>query len=109
MVVGTVTNTSLSLSWDPPLLGEDGADGGRPDDTIMYGLHYQREGRDIVTFAIVDATNGAIEGLTPFTNYTVYVSSENAVSGMDPNIPGRSDSVQITTDIGGECLLPHHL
>ena len=109
MVVGTVTNTSVSLSWDPPLLSEDGADGGRPNDTIMYGLHYQRDGGAIVTFGIVDDTNGTIEGLTPFTHYTVYVSSENAVSGMDPNIPGRSDSVQIMTDIGGECLPLHYL
>ena len=56
----------------------------------------------IVKLGYVNETNGTVGGLFPFTEYTVYVSSENGVSGMDPGILGRSASVQIMTLIGSE-------
>ena len=39
--------------------------------------------------------NGTVEGLFQFTDYTLYVSSENGVSGIDPDILGCSASIQI--------------
>ena len=101
VVTGGPTNTSITLSWVPPT-----GDGGRPADVITYGFHARPVGEDdIVTLGYMNKTNGTAEGLFPFTDYDVFVSSENGVSRLDPDIPGRSVSVRTKTQIGGEVLL----
>ena len=100
VIIDGPTNTSITLSWSPPI-----EDGGRPED-VTYGFHARPVGEvDIVTLGHVNETNGTAEGLFPFTDYVVYVSSENGVSSLDPDIPGRSASVRTTTQIGGEVVL----
>ena len=47
-------------------------------------------------------TEGVITGLRPFTQYVVFVSSENGVSAQDSDINGRTVSVNITTLEGDE-------
>ena len=101
MIIAGPTNTSITLSWSPPI-----EDGGRPEDVVSYGFHARPVGEvDIVTLGHVNETSGTAEGLFPFTDYVVFVSSENGVSSLDPDIPGRSASVRTTTQIGGEVVL----
>ena len=47
-------------------------------------------------------TEGQITGLRPFTQYVVFVSSENGVSAQDTDTSGRTVSANITTLEGGE-------
>ena len=101
MIIAGPTTTSVTLSWAPPT-----EDGGRPSDIITYGFHAQPVGdNDIVMLGYVNETNGTVEGMFPFTEYIVYVSSENGVSGMEPDILGRSASIQIMTLIGSELCI----
>ena len=95
VILAGPTNTSVTLSWDPPT-----NDGGRHLDTITYRFHAQPNGGTLMTVGYVNETVGTVRDLFPFTDYTVYVSSENGVSGMDPNIKGRSASIQFKTAIG---------
>ena len=94
-IIAGPTNTSVTLSWDLPT-----NNGGRPLDIITYVIFSQENGSTLVTLGHVNETIGIVQGLFPFTNYTMYVSSENGVSGMDPNIIGRSARIQFKTDIG---------
>ena len=101
MIIAGPTNTSITLSWATPI-----EDGGRPEDVVTYGFHARPVGEvDIVTLGYVNETSGTAKGLFPFTDYDVFVSSENGVSSLDPDIPGRSASVRTTTQIGGEVVL----
>ena len=47
-------------------------------------------------------TEGQITGLRPFTQYVVFVSSENGVSAQDTDDSGRTVSANTTTLEGGE-------
>ena len=50
----------------------------------------------------VNMTEGQITGLRPFTQYVVFVSSENGVSAQDTDASGRTVNTSITTLEGGE-------
>ena len=91
-----VTNTSVQLSWDPPV-----SNGGRDD--LEYQLSYQRAGvpDNVTVYGRVNFTVGQITGLRPFVQYVVMVSGENGVSAQDTDASGRTISVTITTEEGG--------
>ena len=92
-----VTNTTVRLSWDPPV-----SNGGRDD--LEYQLSYQiaTSSEPATIYGSVNMTEGQITGLRPFTQYVVFVSSENGVSAQDTDASGRTVSVNITTLEGGE-------
>ena len=78
------------------------SNGGRDD--LEYQLSYQIiTSSELVTiYGSVNMTEGQIAGLRPFTQYVVFVSSENGVSAQDTDTSGRTVSVNITTLEGGE-------
>ena len=45
-----------------------------------------------------------VTGLTPFSQYTFYVTSENAVSSQDPDIGKRSSNIFVSTLEGGNLI-----
>ena len=95
--VFNVTNTTVQLSWDPPV-----SNGGRDD--LEYQLSYQiaTSSEPATIYGRVNTTEGQITGLRPFTQYVVFVSSENGVSAQVTDASGRTVSERITTLEGGE-------
>ena len=91
--VSSVTNTSAVLSWLPP---ED--DGGRDHSEIHYTVTATGIGASVVTVA---ATMAEVTGLTPFTDYTFSVTSENAVSSQATDTSSRTSTASATTLEGG--------
>ena len=91
-----VTNTTVRLSWDPPV-----SNGGRDD--LVYQLSYQiaTSSEPVTIYGSVNMTEGQITGLRPFTQYVVFVSSENGVSTLAIDDSGRTVSASITTLEGG--------
>ena len=75
--------------------------GGRDD--LEYQLSYQvaTSSEPVTIYGRVNMTEGQITGLRPFTQYVVFVSSENGVSAQDTDDSGRTVSVNITTLEGG--------
>ena len=96
LLVLQVTNTTVRLSWDPPV-----SNGGRDD--LEYQLSYQiaTSSEPVTIYGSVNMTEGQITGLRPFTQYVVFVSSENGVSAQDTDDSGRTVSASITTLEGG--------
>ena len=86
----------MYLTWDPPE-----STGGRDD--IEYELSYQRSDgtEDQIVYGRVSTTEGEIVGLTPFTEYVVFVSTENGVSSKAPDASGRTVNTTVTTEEGG--------
>ena len=78
------------------------SNGGRDD--LEYQLTYQRTGvpGNRRMYSRVNVTVGQINGLRPFTRYVVMVSGENGVSAQATDTSGRTVSVTITTEEGGE-------
>jgi len=97
LTVLQVTNTTVQLSWDPPV-----SNGGRDD--LEYQLSYQRAGvpERVRVYGRVNVTVGQITGLRPFTQYVVMVSVENEVSDQATDASWRTVSANITTEEGGE-------
>jgi len=97
LTVLQVTNTSVQLSWDPPV-----SNGGRDD--LEYQLSYKRAGvpNNVTVYGRVSVTVGQITGLRPSTQYVVMVSGENGVSAQAPDASERTVSATITTEEGGE-------
>ena len=82
------------------------SNGGRDD--LEYQLSYQiaTSSEPVTIYGRVNMTEGQITGLRPFTQYVVFVSSENRVSAQDTDTSGRTVSANITTLEGGEfCCL----
>ena len=50
----------------------------------------------------MSVTSVEVEGLTPFLNYTFFVTAENAVSSQDSDVTARTASTIATTEEGGE-------
>ena len=77
------------------------SNGGRDD--LEYQLSYQiaTSSEPATIYGRVNMTEGVITGLTPFTQYVVFVSSENRVSAQDTDVSGRTVSTNITTLEGG--------
>ena len=100
LTVLQVTNTSVQLSWDPPV-----SNGGRDD--LEYQLSYQRAGvpNNVTMYGRVSVTVGQITGLRPFVQYVVMVSGENGVSAQATDASGRTVSATITTKEGGELIM----
>ena len=94
-----LTNTSVQLSWDPPV-----SNGGRDD--LEYQLSYLRAGvpDNVTVYGRVNVTVGQITGLRPSTQYVVMVSGENGVSAQATDASGRTVSATITTEEGGEFI-----
>ena len=83
------------------------SNGGRDD--LEYQLSYQiaTSSEPATIYGRVNMTEGVITGLRPFTQYVVFVSSENGVSAQDTDVSGRTVSGRtvsenITTPEGGE-------
>ena len=78
------------------------SNGGRDD--LEYQLSYQiaTSSEPTTIYGRVNMTEGVITGLRPFTQYVVFVSSENGVSAQDTDVSGRTVSAPITTLEGGE-------
>ena len=97
LLVLQVTNTTVQLSWNPPV-----SNGGRDD--LEYQLSYQiaTSSESVTIYGRVNRTEGQITGLRPFTQYMVFVSSENGVSAQDTDASRRTVSASITTLEGGE-------
>ena len=95
------TNISVYLTWEPPE-----STGGRDD--IKYELSYNRSdgSGDRIVYGRVATTEGEISGLTPFTEYVVFVSAENGVSSQVPDASGRTVTTTVTTEEGGQCYSP---
>ena len=99
LTVLQVTNTSVQLSWDPPV-----SNGGRDD--LEYRLSYQRAGvpDNVTVCGRINVTMGQITGLRPFVEYVVMVSGENGVSAQATDTSGRTVSATTTTEEGGEFI-----
>ena len=99
LTVLQVTNTSVQLSWDPPV-----SNGGRDD--LEYQLSYQSAGvpDNVTVYGRVSITVGQITGLSPFTQYVVMVSGENGVSAQATDASGRTVIANIITEEGGEFI-----
>ena len=78
------------------------SNGGRDD--LEYQLSYQiaTSLEPVTIYGRVNMTEGQITGLRPFTQYVVFVSSENGVSAQDTDTSGRTVNTSITTLEGGE-------
>ena len=72
----------------------------------MYELSYNRSdrSRDRIVYGRVATTDGQISGLTPFTEYVVYVSAENGGSSQVPDASGRTVTTTVTTEEGGQLI-----
>ena len=81
------------------------SNGGRDD--LEYQLSYRiATSSDPVTiYGRINMTVGVITGLTPFTQYVVFVSSDNGVSAQDTDVSERTVSANITTLEGGKLNL----
>jgi len=99
LTVLQVTNTSVQLSWDPPV-----NNGGRDD--LEYQLSYKRAGvpDNVTVYGRINVTMGQITGLRPFIQYVVMVSGENGVSAQATDTSGRTVSATTTTEEGGEFI-----
>ena len=53
----------------------------------------------------VTVTMAELTGLTPFSQYTFYVTTENAMSSLDPDIGNRSSNIFVSTLEGGNLIL----
>ena len=97
LLVLQVTTITVRLSWDLPV-----SNGGRDD--LEYQLSYQiaTSSEPATIYGRVNITEGQITGLRPFTQYVVFVSSENGVSAQDTDASGRTVNTNITTLEGGE-------
>ena len=78
------------------------SNGGRDD--LEYQLSYQiaTSSEPATIYGRVNMTEGVITGLRPFTQYVVFVSSENGVSAQETDVSERTVSTNITTPEGGE-------
>ena len=101
LAVVNFTNISVYLTWEPPE-----STGGRDD--IEYELSYNRSdgSGDRIVHGRVATTEGEISGLTPFTEYVVYVNVENGVSSQAPDASERTVTTTVMTEEGGQCYSP---
>ena len=76
-------------------------------DDLEYQLSYQiaTSSEPATMYGRVNMTEGQITGLRPFTQYVVFVSSENGVSAQDTDVSERTISANITTLEGGESCM----
>ena len=91
-----MTSTSAVLSWLPP---ED--DGGRDRSEIHYTVTANGTGASASVEVTVDVSMAEVTGLTPFTDYIFYVTSENAVSSQATDTSSRTSTASATTLEGG--------
>ena len=92
-----VTNTTIRFSWNPPV-----SNGGRDDLESQLSYQIVTSSEPVTIYGRVNMTEGQITGLRPFTQYVVFVSSENGVSAQDTDASERTVSANITTLEGGE-------
>ena len=85
------------------------SNGGRDD--LEYQLSYQitTSSEPMTIYGRVNMTGGVITGLRPFTQYVVFVSSENGVSAQETDVIGRTVSAPIRTREGGELCVEESL
>ena len=70
-------------------------------EVCVFILH-TGSGASVTVVKTVNITMAEVTGLTPFSQYTFYVISENAVSSQARDTGGRSSSTSATTPEGGE-------
>ena len=112
--MSNVTNTSVFLSWSPPVNG-----GGRPLSEIFYTIRVFGGCYGCLCLTLnvciviklhttgqnesysVENTETNVCGLTPGVYYTFSVTAENAVSSQDTNITARTANLSARTEEGG--------
>ena len=95
------TDTSATLSWQPPI-----NDGGRRDD-LFYTVKYKTlQEQQSTYYSPITDTSVTVTHLAPLTTYTFTVVAENKISEEFPVEFPESDrtssSVSVTTKEGGE-------
>ena len=88
----SVTNTTLLITWGPPLTPSD--------DLLVYEIHYQgeggQEGGGVVN---VTATSVELTGLRPESTYTISVKAYTAAG------PGEERRLTVTTSNISELII----
>ena len=101
-LTATTTDTSATLSWDPPLYN-----GGLDD--VFYIIKYKTSEEQQFSYYSptppITATSATVTSLTPLTIYMFMVVAENGVSQEFPHLFNESDRtssaiVAITKEIG---------
>ena len=86
----SVTNTTLLITWDPPLTPSD--------DILVYEVHYQavgvQEGGGVVN---VTATSVELTGLRPESTYTISVRAYTAAG------PGEESRLTVAAATTNTC------
>ena len=84
----SVTNTTLLITWDPPLTPSG--------DILVYEVHYQAEGgQEGGRVVNVTATSVELTGLRPESTYTISV---RAYTAAGPGEEGRLTVAAVTTN-----------
>ena len=102
-LMATTTDTSATLSWDPPL-----SNGGLDD--VFYIIKYKTSEEQQFTYYSptppITNTSGTVTSLAPMTMYMFMVVAENGVSQEFPHLFTESDrtssAIFATTKKSGE-------
>ena len=88
----SVINTTLLITWDPPLTSNG--------DILIYEVHYQREeGQENGGVVNVTATTVELTGLRPESIYTISVRAYTAAG------PGEERRLTVTAATAKTCQL----
>ena len=86
----SVDSTSITITWTPPT-----NNGGRTD--LYYTVAYSNGSFTSTPVNVENTTQYTITGLTPSTQYTVTVTTNNGVSDQDPDVADRTATINVTT------------
>ena len=89
------SSTSITITWTPPT-----NNGGRTD--LYYTVAYSNDSFTITPVNVENTTQYTITGLTPSTQYTVTVTTNNGVSNQDPYVADRTVTINVTTIARGK-------
>ena len=95
VVATNTSSTSIMVVWSPPAIPR----GIITSYTITYYVTSAGENNSSTEETDTDATNGAVDGLMKFTQYSLYVQA-STVAG----IGDRSETVTVTTDEDSESI-----
>ena len=90
-----ISSTSITITWTPPT-----DNGGRTD--LYYTVAYSNGSFTSTPVNVEKTSQYTITGLTPFTQYTVTVTTNNGVSNQDPYVADRTVTINVTTIARGK-------